>query len=347
MPSNLGSKQHFQFFKHGRKISMLQGSSQDSFCSLKQSETPLEKDNIRRTYWSASTVQKEIKSLLDSKAFKSSPHSAYLEIYARMTDARDKARCTKGNSMFPTTNLNRGLNDALSDIMTRNYLAIVKSSVENPDKLISPSLDLGGSFKKMHYMAEKNNWDSVRLALGSTSLYLTNHLALAVSALPHIDKLWEDTPYKDIPSRVNAMKEFKPTYDAFNQFLAKNLVTVTHGLYESKLTKNKNFENAAKLTQNLPWKLLFGVVRDNAFHLGLRIASHTDPGKHPWTSMENNGLIGMSNNVISMPSFPKNNELTRDLRDLKEFSSQALTYSTNNIWGVFGGKRFSDPVIAI
>lgn len=299
-------------------------------------------DNIRTTYWSPATVQKEIKAMISTPAFKNSPHSAYLEVYQRMTAARDKARFSIGNPMYPTTPLNKKLNDALSDLMTRNYLAIVESAVTHPDNKISPSLDLGGSFKNLHSLAEKNNWDSVRIALGSTGLYLTNHITLALSTLPHLDELWETTPYKDINSRVMAMKQFKPTYDAFNKFLANNLVTVAQSLNEAKLTKNNSLKNVTKLAQPLPWELLFGSVRDNGFYLGLKIAAHTPKGQHPWTVTDNNGFVKMANRVVTMPEFPENNDLHHDLHNLKSFSTNAVSYSTNNIWSNLGGKRFRE-----
>jgi hypothetical protein len=328
---------HYSYGRINREILTLK-----PFCELKQSSTPLEKGVDRKSYWSASTVQREIKKLLESSAFKNSPHSAYLEVYQRMTEQRDIARCTQGNPMCPKDFLDQRLNDAMSDLMTRNYLEIVNICVSEPNKKISSGLDLGAVFQRMHRKAEKENWDSVRVAMGSTALYLTSHLALAVSALPHIDQLWIGTPYKDVNSRINRVKEFKPVYDAFNPFLAKNLVTVAKALKEAKLTGNSSFESTAKFAEPiLPWEKFFGIMRDGAFKSGLDIAAHTPKGEHPWTVRDAKGNTRMLSKVVGALPFPYNMELQKDLKKLENNAWISSMHLANPLTKIFNGKTYT------
>ena len=322
--------------------------SLEPFCDLVQTSISREQGAVRRAYWSAHTVQREIRSLLNSPAFNKSPHSAYLQVYRKMTAARDKARCTMGNPMNPSNKLDRRLNDALSDLMTRNYLEIVASCVAEPRRHISSGLDLGGNFRGMHRMAEKQNWDAVRVALGSTGLYLTQHISLALSTLPHLDELWEGTPYVDILSRTNRMKEFKPSYDAFNRFLGKNLVTVAQALHAAELTRGDNLEKAAQLAQPIvPTHLFFGALRDKAFKLGLSIATHTPKGQHPWTVCDEDGRIKMASQVLQSPAFPNNEELQKDLSQLQRFSRETSITLANPLTGIFKGKRYNAAEILV
>lgn len=280
-------------------------------------------------FWSPEKVQHEITTRLNTPEFKGSPHAAYLAVYRQMTDARDKARNNPNSPMYPQNLLDKKLNDALSDIMTRAYLSNVDKAVGNPYPS-NPSLyDLGGNFKNLHDTAQKNNWDAVRIALGSTGLYLSQHLALSLSTLPHIDSLWKNTPYQTIPERIERLKSFRPTYNAFNKFLEENLETVVTALQKENLIHGSRLHLAVQALKNkLPWRDFFGNVRDNAFNAGIKIALHANKETHPWLSH-------------SKPAAP-HPELLQELNKLNAYSNHLCKLLTLPVIGLFEGKKFSD-----
>ena len=71
------------------------------FCELSQGTTPAQRAGWQSRLWSAATVQREIANATAQSGLRCSPQVAYLAVYARMTAARDAARCTPGDPMNP------------------------------------------------------------------------------------------------------------------------------------------------------------------------------------------------------------------------------------------------------
>merc|ERR1711871_1757287 len=99
--------------------------------------------------------------------------------------------------------------------------------------------------------------------MASTSIYLTTHMGLAVSALVQADNLWEEYPVREINTlkkRVEVLRnEYQPLYDGFNAFLSKHLSTVEFALHDFGLTSGKIFHLASIISEkaNTPIELVF------------------------------------------------------------------------------------------
>jgi len=272
--------------------------------------------NVRLSYWSASEVQRQILAQLKSEPFGCTPHSAYLAAYARMTKDRDKARCDASptNAMHPSDPLDARLNDALADMMTRNYLQIANACVSNKevsrgaDVRSSRTQALQGAFCDLHVRANQENWNTLRVAMGSTAYYLSTHLAVALSALAHTDDLWVGTDFDTVPKRVERMRapSFKKVYDAFNGFLGNSLTTVGQALEDAGLMRNADRLKAASKLAELgsPAGVVFGNRRDVAYKLGLAIAELVPLRSHPWTQEGADGRMHMRENIVQAPAFP-------------------------------------------
>lgn len=252
---------------------------QINFCGAISGQSPL---------WTAEQVQQEIQNLINEQGHKSSGLSVYPEVYLAMTRQRDSARCDPKNKMYPTFELNRKLNDALADTMTKGLVAGQRAclfSFANPNTTIPT---IGQQLCALNREALDKQWSSFELAMGSTALYLTSIMGLALSSLPHADVLWISTPYQSVQSRVAYMKrDFRPVYDAFNLFLSNNLHTVADVLLKENRIGCTLFKTAAQVVEitRAP-TLLFQGIRDKTFELGVELALAWPRGLHPFTAGE-------------------------------------------------------------
>jgi hypothetical protein len=243
--------------------------------------------------------------------------------------------------MAPVSELDARLNDALSDLMTRNYVAIVAHCLQTPEDLVSEGADVGRAFCNLHNEAQRENWDALRVALGSTAIYLSSHIALALSTLPHVDDLWVDTPHRTLDQRVARMKEYKPVYDAFNAFLAANIDTVASALDDAGLLRGSALMQASQLADRIsPIKHAFALVRDEAFDAGIKLALLTPTRKHPWTVLRANGSVAMAEDVVHAPRFSGSWFLVDHLARLRVATAALRTFATTPISGIMGAHTF-------
>lgn len=297
---------------------------------------------IRLEFWSADDVQREIARVARSEAFACTPHAAYPVTYARMTAARDRRRCALGDAMAPPTKLDARLNDALSDLMTRNYLELVEFCVANPGKSASPSADLGGLLCSQHGRAAREDWDAVRMTAATTGIYLSTNLTLALSTLPHVDALWNGTPYRTIEQRVERLRAYKPTFDAFNAFLAHSVDTVVDALGDAGFLRGSLVNLGVFPLDGSPFtRLAMGRLRDDGFESALRIAMLTPKGTHPWTAVGPDGRMHMASQVVAAPPFRGGEALGDELASLERRTRTVQSYLASSAFGFLGAHRFS------
>jgi hypothetical protein len=303
--------------------------------------------DARMQYWSAQEVQAGIRKALKSDAFGCTPHSGYLAAYAAMTKARDAARCTSGNAMRPKTALDTRLNDALADMMTRNYVQIVTGCrATAKGATVSEGADVRGAFCAMHERAQSGNLTALQVAMGDTAYYLSTHIATALSALPHIDDLWVGTDAVTLDARIEKVRAYAPTYQAFNTFLGENIANVADALNTSGLIPSGFAFNFFKLRAQLleffaTPKLIFGNRRDFAFDAAIQIAKLIPVGAHPWTVKDADGHTHMRANILGAPAFPKNAALEMQLIDLAAQGDKFAAALANPLMATFGGHSFS------
>lgn len=246
------------------------------FCSASDANTDI---------WNAPRVQKEISHLIEEKNFKSSGLSTYAEAYLAMTQARDKARCAPQDPMYPKSPLARRLNDALADIMTKGFVDGQRACLQFllGERVVVP--ETGKQLCAANQQALNERWSALEFAMASTGIYLTSVMGLALSALPHVDALWAETPHTTLDTRLKAMEEFRSTYDAFNLFLSNNLHTVAQVLLKEKRVNCEIFAVAARSIEltRAP-TLLFQEIRNDTFKLGLQLAKQWPRGLHPFTA---------------------------------------------------------------
>ncbi len=312
------------------------------FCGLAQPATPWARGAYHTTLWGATTVQREIGATLVATGLRCSPQGAYLAVYARMTAARDAGRCAAGDPLRPVDPLDVRLNDALSDLMTRNYLDIARRCASGTGGGLPDPADPGGLWCELHRDALRDNSDAVRIATGSTGLYLSSHLALAVSTLPHLDALWIGTPYGSLRSRIARLQAFKPTYDAFNALLARNLDTVADALGESGLLRGSSFGVAAGLAERLfPSALAFGRIRDIAWSRGLNLALAIPRGRHPWTLPVREGFAVAASPARSGAGWPDDPNVQAHREGLVREARATRDALSTPLLGVLGGHNFA------
>lgn len=257
----------------------MQTATMVSFC---------EPPTTQKILWDAQRVQQEISNLLTESGYKSSGLSVYAEVYLAMTRQRDSARCDTTNKMYPQTELNRRLTDALADLMTKGLVGsqrVCLKSFANP-ALVVPTI--GQQLCELGQEALNKRWSALEFAMGSTAQYLTSIMGIALSALPHADILWRDTPYTSVQGRIGYIKkEFKPFYDACNLFLSDNLHTVADVLMRENRFDCGLFRHVAAAAESTRAPtLIFKNIRDKTFELGLDLATAWSRGFHPFTAGE-------------------------------------------------------------
>ena len=250
-----------------------------NFCESKQGQSPL---------WSAEQVQSELEKLINIGNFKSSGLSAYAETYKVMTAQRDAERCKPAGVLAPRTPQAGQINSVLADLMTRGFVGSQKACLEN---FLDPEVripNIGAQLCEISHRATKERWTALELSMASTAIYLTSVMGIAVSALPHIDALWLDTPHDSLEKRISALQvSFKPTFDSFNAFLSGNLHTVAQVLLKEKRIDCRIFELAARAVglTKAP-EQIFRDIRDVTFRLGLELSRSWPKGLHPITAGE-------------------------------------------------------------
>ncbi|MBM3383235.1 MAG: hypothetical protein FJY29_12490 [Betaproteobacteria bacterium] len=280
MPTVFGCKQReFNTPSHSEVAQAAKITSLTPFCRVTDTSTDL---------WSAARVQTEISNLLGEPGYKQSGLSAFSEAYLAMTAQRDSVRCADKGSMVPKSELARRLNDALADMMSKGLVFSQRACLKSLTQPQTPIPDIGRQMCDTSKQALMERWSALELAMGSTAVYLTSLMGISISALPHAETLWVDTPHRTLEQRIAALAEFRPTYDAFNLFLSNNLHTVARALMKEKRVDCKLFEAAARAAQitRAP-ALVFKDIRDTTFELGAELAKSWPKGLHPLTAGEN------------------------------------------------------------
>ena len=242
--------------------------------------------------WSAETVQFQINELLRQPKIKNSVWSAYPVSYLKMTAARDEARCRgvlRSNDAFYAR-----VNDLLSDLMTRFYVAEAGACAKSDATLISN----GGICTLMARMRDER-FDSLSAAMASTGLYISSHISLALIAIIYADDFWDASPYPEthqnqrawdqiLSARVMRLRTYKPLFDKFNGFLADNIATVAQALGDANLLNGDILRFVAGVSRYVPFKsMMFGRIRDEAFAIALDLAGKMNPAEHPMMIIRN------------------------------------------------------------
>lgn len=232
--------------------------------------------------WNAERVQMEIQKLIGRPGYKSGGLSVYAEVYQAMTAERDRARCSGSGPMVPPSPLSQQLNDALADIMTKGYVLSQFHCLRSLTSQAASVPTIGEQMCEVSRQAIVEKWSGLELAMASTATYLTSVMGIALSALPHVDRLWQNEGHHTLEQRIAALEEFKPTFDAFNLFLSNNLHTVARVLVREKHVDCKLFELTARGVEltRAP-ALIFKDIRDKTFALGATLASSWPKGLHP------------------------------------------------------------------
>ncbi|MFZ9520040.1 MAG: hypothetical protein ACO3A4_06130 [Silvanigrellaceae bacterium] len=297
-------------------------SSAVDFCSTKSASSPV---------WGADKVQNEIQRLIEEPGYKSSGLSAYAEVYRAMTAERDAARCSSVGPMVPDSPLARRLNDALADMMTKGFIESQRLCLATLQGGKAAVPDIGAQLCQQSGQALSERWSTLELSMASTAIYLSSLMGIALSALPHADVLWADTPYRTLEERIEAMTHFKPTYDAFNLFLSNNLHTVANVLLKNHRIDCGLFAVAAKAAEitKAP-TIVFKEIRDRTFSLGLELSRSWPRGLHPITAGEKTWNVGRSFGVFA--------KTPNALIELYDHGKNSVTILKNPLMKVFKGR---------
>jgi len=304
-----------------------------AFCSCRGTGSSY--DRTRFYYiWSADDVQYEVQNYYKSSDARCQPHSAYAVAYSAMTMKRDTERCTSG-PMKPSTIIGTALNDGLADLMSRYFVNIEWGTASGAD--------VDGLWAEMRRDAERGNWNSLRYAMASTAIYLTSHMGLALSALPHADELWKDTPYSTISERVGAMwLLYKADYDAFNGFLAENVNTIGDALYDARLVSRASINIAAALVPGGLVEGTFEAIRTKTFELGMAAAAEIPVGQHPLTQRYGGAQALATSREISGSLVASSGSALAELADHARFWRRTMGDLLGATWNILGGLTYED-----
>ena len=117
------------------------------------------------------------------------------------------------------------------------------------------------------------------------------------------------------------VKRYKPSYDAFNGFLAKNLSTVSKALSDECLVAGNFLVLAANAGQRIPISgPLFEKIRTRAFNDSLKLAKSfaSDPSKHPMIVKSENDF------VVDYSNYDYDYKFDETLRSLEDYSRKAI-----------------------
>ncbi|MES2745935.1 MAG: hypothetical protein V4655_10940 [Bdellovibrionota bacterium] len=253
------------------------------FCAIKG----LEKAPYLSTLWGAETVSYQIGELIQDPNVYGTPWMSYPVAYRRMTAARDIARCS--GALKTDDKVNVRINHLLSDIMTRWYVLSVKECAAT-----QATIGTNGGFCPLMKKMKDEKYDSLSAAMSSTAVYISSHISLSLSAIAFDDAFWDETGLEQtynngkhdrvnyMAARITALKRYKPTFDAFNAFLANNLATVGSALKDANLLSGDVLNFAAGLARVIPFRAIaFGKIRDDAFNNALLLVDTLAPEDHP------------------------------------------------------------------
>ncbi|RZA14754.1 MAG: hypothetical protein EOP10_27500, partial [Proteobacteria bacterium] len=253
------------------------------FCDIKG----LERSPYLSTLWGAETVSYQIGELIQDSNVYGTPWMSYPVAYRRMTAARDIARCS--GTLKAADKVDVRINHLLSDIMTRWYVLTVKECAAS-----GATLGTNAGFCPLMKKMKAEKYDSLSAAMSSTAVYISSHISLALSAIAFDDAFWDETGLEQtynngkhervnyMAARIAILKRYKPSFDAFNAFLANNLTTVGSALKEAKLLSGDVLNFAAGLSRVIPFRALaFGKIRDDAFANALMLVDTLTPEDHP------------------------------------------------------------------
>lgn len=250
-------------------------------------------DSTLPELWSDETVQHKIDELIHQTKIQGTPWMAYPVAYKKMTYARDKERC--GGVLKSKNQLHARINDLLSDIMTRFYVATADACAASDAKLGKKH-----GFCPLMARMRKERFDALSAAMASTGLYLSSHITLSLSAVILADDFWEQSGLPEtqrasadwqsvVKARIEHVRLYKPLFDKFNLFLADNITTVASALSEEGLIEGDVLRFISGVTKYLPFRALpFGKIRDDAFNLALELSLTIDPASHPMMISRNN-----------------------------------------------------------
>ena len=239
--------------------------------------------------WTRPEIESKLNSLVDNPPVYNTIMEAYPHAYITMTGERDKERCGDG-ALVSGYEISNYINHLLADIMTRYLHKITKDCAENPALSIE---DYGLCYNQKKFQ-DNPKLDSLTAFLESTSVYISSHIALSLSAVILDDSFWNRTDlsmthakgdrFPAINDRLFYVKRYKVNYDAFNKFLAVNLNTVSQALSDECLVAGNFLVLAAKAGQKIPLGApLFEKIRTRAFEDALTVAKSfaKDPSEHP------------------------------------------------------------------
>lgn len=308
-----------------------------SFCQCR--ELGASSDRDRPLYiWSAADVQFSVRDYYTTSEARCKPHAAYAVAYAAMTKKRDVERCASSGPMKPPAGLPTELNDALADLMSRYFVNIVNGTAGGADVdgvwAALRSDALGGFF---------GDWNSLQYAMASTAIYLTTHMGLALSALPHSAELWQGTAYTTVPARAEAMRTlYKDAYDGFNGFLADNVNIIGEALWETRLVSSKNINIAATLAPNGVVAQTFEEIRTKTFNLAIRVAEEIPLGQHPLTQHFGGATVMATNPKISGSLAPAPGSALYELAEHARFWRRHMGDGLGPVWRALGGLDYFD-----
>jgi hypothetical protein len=245
-----------------------------------------------RHVWSAATVQTGLGFLVQDSRLKGTAASAYAVSYRRMTEARDQARCGGGALVERSEEMNL-LTHELADIMTRWYITETKLCLDG-------KLSATNGFCGVYHRARDENYDSLSVAMANTAVYLSSHIAWSLSAVAFHDEFWDRFPdpathhirgplEPALEARKKWLKEFKPTYDRFNEFLGGSLDVVAKALEDADLLRDHVLLASTHLSKILPCKAkFFSGIRDKSFTAALDIIDQNRPDFHPMLRRDRN-----------------------------------------------------------
>ena len=273
--------------------------------------------------WNAAMVQKGITDLLGEPNIKGTVWAAYPSTYRRMTAARDEARCA-GVLRDDDQRINL-INHQLSDIMTRWFVLETSQCAIKPIATM-PEGGICGVMRR----AKNNNLDGLSEALASTAVYISSHLAMALTAVTLDDAFWAVFPDPAtqrgvmsldsvLDARVTWIKRYKPAFDRFNPFLADNFKTVAKALQEGGFVKGDVLNFSIFIAKALPCKAaLLGSIRDRAFEVALSYAKDPLVSRHPMLKPKDGGYI------LNYGRFNFDAPLPKSLLDLETFATTAV-----------------------
>ena len=289
------------------------------FCQVE--DTAPDVQSIRP--WNAAMVQKGITDLLDEPHIKGTIWAAYPTAYRRMAAARDESRCS-GVLRDDDRRINL-INHHLSDVMSR-WLVLETSQCAIKPITSMPESGICGVMRR----AKNNNLDGLSEALASTAVYISSHLAMALTAVSLDDVFWAVFPDPAtqrgvrsldavLDARMTWIKSYKPAFDRFNPFLADHLNTVAVALHEAGFVKGDLLNFATYVAKALPCKAaLFGSIRDRAFEVALSYSKDPLVSLHPMLKQKDGGYM------LSYGRFNFDAPLPKSLSDLEVFAMTAV-----------------------